>query len=312
VLHVLNGDATATVFADAGLPGERLVWRDIVVEGPVPAAAHTPLPARTVYLAERLGIDPTEYTRAIEEQTARLASATSHDEVVLWFEQDLFCAVTLWSLLDWLVRHAPSARLSLVYPALDGETRGLGAMTAPELTALFGSREVVTDEMRAQGVSAWAAYASPEPPASPSLRDGPALPFVAAAFRCHLGRFPSAANGLNEVETVTLETLRTGRRPFGELFREVSAHPPVRSHGMGDTQFAAILRGLRPLVDVAGDDLTQASFDLRPRGAAVLAGQEDWLRIHAIDTWLGGVHLRRGQPLWRWDGVANRLVGPGA
>jgi hypothetical protein len=312
VLHVLNGDATATVFADAGLPGERLVWRDIVVEGPVPAAAHTPLPARTTYLAERLGIDPAEYTRAIEEQTARLASAPSHDEVVLWFEQDLFCAVTLWSLLDWLARHAPSARLSLVYPAVDGETRGLGAMTAPELTALFGSRGVITDEMRAQGVSAWAAYASPEPPARPSRHDRAALPFVAGAFRCHLGRFPSVANGLNEVETVALETLRAGRRPFGDLFREVSAHPRVRPHGMGDTQFAAILRTLAPLVDVTGDDLMQASFDLTPRGAAVLAGREDWLRIHTLDTWLGGVHLSGGQPLWRWDGVANRLVGPGA
>jgi hypothetical protein len=278
----------------------------------VSAAAHTPLPARTAYLTERLGIDPAEYTRAIEEQTARLASATSHDEVVLWFEQDLFCAVTLWSLLDWLARHAPATRLSLVYPAVDGETRGLGAMTAPELTALFGSREVVTDEMRALGASAWAAYASPVPLASPSLRDGAALPFVAGAFRCHLGRFPSVANGLNEVETVALETLRAGRRRFGELFREVIADPRVRSHGMGDTQFTAILRTLTPLVDAAGDDLMQASFDLTSRGASVLAGREDWLRIHAIDTWLGGVHLSRGRPLWRWDGVANRLVGPGA
>jgi hypothetical protein len=311
MLHVLNGDATATVFADAGLPGERLVWRDIVIEGPVPAAAHTPLPARTTYLAERLGIDPAEYTRAIEEQTGRLASATSHDEVVLWFEQDLFCAVTLWSLLDWLARHAPATHLSLVYPTVDGETRGLGAMTAPQLTALFSTRAVVTDEMRALGVSAWAAYASPEPLTSPSLHDRAALPFVDAAFRCHLGRFPSAATGLNEVETVTLETLRAGRCSFGELFREVNAHPRVRPHGMGDTQFAAILRGLPPLVDVAGDDVMQASFDLTPRGAAVLAGQEDWLRIHAIDTWLGGVHLSRGRPLWRWNGVASRLVGPG-
>jgi hypothetical protein len=312
VLHVLNGDATATVFADAGLPGERLVWRDILVEGPVPAAAHTPLPERTAYLAEHLGIDPAEYTRAIEDQTAYLASAPSHDEVVLWFEQDLFCAVTLWSLLDWLGRHAPATRLSLVYPAVDGQTRGLGAMTAPQLSALFDTRAVVTDEMRALGVSAWAAYASPEPLTTLTLRDEPALPFVAGAFRCHLGRFPSAANGLNEVETVTLEILRAGRRTFGELFREVSADPCVRSHGMGDTQLAAILRRLTPLVDVAGDDLMQASFDLTLRGAAVLAGQEDWLRIHAIDTWLGGVHLSQGRRLWRWDRVASRLVSSGS
>ena len=37
MLHVLNGDATAAVFAGASLTGERLVWRDILVEGPVAA-----------------------------------------------------------------------------------------------------------------------------------------------------------------------------------------------------------------------------------------------------------------------------------
>ena len=42
MLHVLNGDATATVFARAGLDGERLVWRDILAEGPVAADADTP------------------------------------------------------------------------------------------------------------------------------------------------------------------------------------------------------------------------------------------------------------------------------
>ena len=66
MLHVLNGDATATVFARAGLDGERLVWRDILAEGPVAADADTParLDARAAYLAERLTIDREAYVRA--------------------------------------------------------------------------------------------------------------------------------------------------------------------------------------------------------------------------------------------------------
>ena len=130
--------------ARSGILSERLVWRDIVVEGPVPSVAHTPLAGRAAYLAERLGIDAAEYARATAEQTSRLAATCRDDEVVLWFEQDLFCAVTLWSLLDWFRRHAPPPRLSLVYPASDADHRGLDALGPSRLAELFAARATVT------------------------------------------------------------------------------------------------------------------------------------------------------------------------
>jgi hypothetical protein len=311
VLHVLNGDATATVFADAAIPGERLVWRDLLVEGPVAPGDGTPesLAARAAWLGKRLGIDPAGYTRTAREQAAGLAAAREHDEVVLWFEQDLFCAVNLWALLDWFARHAPDVRLGLVYPETD-EVRGLGATPAGALAGLFEGRARVTDPMRALGRQAWAAYASADPLDSAPLvtDDEAALPFVRGAFRCHLGRFPSVVNGLNEVETAALAVLRRGPRRFGDLFREAGAHPRVRRHGMGDVQFAACVRGLGSLVDVAGHDVTTAELEITQRGRDVAAGDLDWLGVTSLDTWLGGVHLRPGAPLWRWDGARGRLV----
>lgn len=304
MLHVLNGDATASAFERAGIPGERLVWRDIVVEGPVPAVAHAPLPGRTAYLVERLGIDAAEYTRTTEEQLSRLAAALRYDEVVLWFEQDLFCAVTLWSLLDWLTGQASAARVSLVYPAGDVHARGLGAFEPSRLAALFAARQPVTETTLALGAQAWAVYAGPDPMAAQAFVGREVhLPFVDGAFRCHLGRFPSVATGLNEVETAALDVLARGRRGFADLFREVGAHPRIVPHGMGDVQLAACLRGLGPLVRADGD-----RHEITARGRAVAAGDEDWLAIRPIDTWLGGVHLRRDRPLWRWDAARGRLV----
>jgi hypothetical protein len=309
VLHVLNGDATATVLGEAGIPGDRLVWRDIRVEGPVTRGDDTPqsLATRAAWLESRLGIDPTAYMRTVHEQAEGLATARAHDEIVLWFEQDLFCAVNLWSILDWFVRHAPAARLTLVYPDTD-EIKGLGATTAARLGALFSARRPVTDEMRELGRQAWAAYASADPREAVALAEGATdrLPFVREAFRCHLGRFPSVTGGLNEVETAALAGLHGGPRRFGELFREVTAHPRVRRHGMGDVQFAAGLRGLAPLVTDTGGEVTTAEFEITPRGRDVAAGRLDWLSVIALDTWIGGVHLHPGAPRWRWDGA--RLV----
>jgi Domain of unknown function (DUF1835) len=311
MLHVLNGDATAAVFARAGLDGERLVWRDILAEGPVAAEADTPgrLDARAAYLAERLAIDREAYVRAAREQAEGLAAARRHDEVVLWFEQDLFCAVNLWRLLEGFAVDAPAPRLSLVYPSTDERT-GLGVLEPAALAALFAARSVVTDATLALGRAAWAAYASADPLDSASLveREDAALPFVRGAFRCHLGRYPSLANGLNELETATLAALRRGPRDFGELFREVRRHPRVRRHGLGDVQFAACVRGLDPLVRLIGGDVMHAEVEITQLGRDVVAGDVDWLSVRPIDTWLGGVHLVEGRPLWRWDGARGRLV----
>jgi hypothetical protein len=311
MLHVLSGDEAARVFADAGVPGARLVWRDILVEGPVAAGDATAesVAARAAWLARRLGIDADAYQQTVREQAAGLAAAPDHDEVVLWFEQDLFCAVNLWSILDWFARRAPATRLALVYPPTD-DVKGLGAMTGTRLAALFAARRPVGDAARELGAQAWAAYAGPDPlQGAPLIADEtPPLPFVREAFRCHWGRFPSVANGLNEVETAALALLRRGPRRFGDLFREVSTHPRVRRHGLGDVQFAACVRGLRPLIDVAGHDVTTAELEITRRGREVAAGDGDWLELTALDTWLGGVHLRPGAPLWRWDGARGRLV----
>jgi len=260
VLHVLNGDETRRVFERAGLAGDVLVWRDILVEGPVTADADAvpALDARAAFLAERLAIDRETYTRSAHEQAAGLDRARGHDEVVLWFEQDLFCAVNLWRVLDWFARRPPAPRLSLVYPSTD-DVKGLGVLESERLAALFGERMPVTEETLALGRQAWAAYASADPlDAAPLVdRDDAALPFVRGAFRCHLGRFPSVTNGLNELESATLAALRREPRDFGALFRDVTAHPRVRRHGMGDVQFAAAVRGLAPLVRAVGGDVRE-------------------------------------------------------
>ena len=311
MLHVLNGDATATVFAGAGIAGERLVWRDILVEGPVAIGDGTPesLAARAAWLGERLGIDREAYARGVREQADGLTAAPEHDEVVLWFEQDLFCAVNLWSVLDWFARHARATRLSLVYPEID-EVPGLGAMPAARLAAIFAERRPVTEAMRAMGQLAWTTYAGADPLGTASLTTGepPVLPFVQGAFRCHLGRFPSVANGLNEVESAALTVLCRGPRAFGDLFREVTAHPHLRRHGMGDVQFAACVRGLAPLVDAIGGEVTSADLEITRIGRDVVAASRDRLEIQPIDIWLGGVRLRGDRPRWRWDGARGRLV----
>ena len=58
----------------------------------------------------------------------------------------------------------------------------------------------------------------------------------------------------------------------------------------------------------SGRDIPMAELDITAQGRQVEAGEADWLALHPIDTWLGGIHLHPGGPLWRWDNARGRLV----
>jgi hypothetical protein len=295
VLHLLNGDATAAVFPST-LPGDRAVWRDIMVEGPpVDDGA-----GRARWLAPRLGLDAAAYERGWREGRATLQRAAAADEIVLWFEQDLFCAVNLWFVLD---RLPPAASVSLVFPVLTEAFGGLGTLAAGDFEPLFARRGRLDAQTRAEAATLWRAYAGEDPTALAATTAG--LPFAREAVRLHLGRFPSASRGLDEVEAATLQELATGPRGFSELFHTVTQAPPLRRHGMGDVQYAAALRELQPLVAIDDESAPLAEWRVSATatGADVLAGRLDGLARRTLDRWLGGVHLHPGAPDWRRDGA---------
>lgn len=295
MLHVLNGDATAAVFPDA-LPGERAVWRDIIMEGP----ADTDVATRAAWLAPRLGVTPDAYAQRWREGIAILARAKEHDEVVLWFERDLFCAINLWFVLARL--DAP--RVSLVFPEVNDDVRGLGVLEPSVFPLLFEHRSGLSARDIADARALWRAYAEPDP--RHLARHEPIFPFARAAIRLHCGRFPSITHGLDELEYETLAAL-DDTIAFGALFRRVTAGSRLQALGIGDVQFAAVLRdlaaGTAPLIAI--DDRHQPfghwRLSRKAAGADVLAGRVDRLALSPLDRWLGGVHLRTGAPLWRRD-----------
>lgn len=254
---------------------------------------------RAAWLAPRQGVTRDEYERRWRESQETLAGAATEDEVVLWFEQDLFCAVNLWFVLE---RLPPTTPVSLVFPHLSDAFDGLGTLTPDDFPALFERRTRLEGPIRADGRALWHAYAASEPTTLARATAG--LPFTRRAVRLHLGRFPSTSHGLDEVEMATLHELASGPRAFTELFRVVMHAPPLREHGMGDVQYATALRDLQPLVVIEGIAATDAEWrvSLAPDGADVLGDRQDGLATRLLDRWLGGVHLRPGARVWRWDG----------
>lgn len=311
MLHIVNGDSVGNKLKQGVVDGEVLVWREIYTEGPVFADDTAPElhNARADDLERSMGIPRLDYVQGCEYQEQRLARFRDYDEVVLWFEHDLFDQTMLCCLLHWFSRQ-PHGRTKLSLLCIGSfpgkpDFRGLGELSVQQMQTLSGTWQPISREELELGAAVWEAYCAPDPLTLTQLLDGDTskLPFVRDAFRFHLSRFPSVANGLGIVEQWTLERVNDGVSDRMDLFREISVRTTWL--GMGDTQFWSILRrlsqGRNPLLNEEENRIS-----LTDRGLNVMRGQEDALRSGIGNYWLGGVHVDEDSG-YRWDPDSGKL-----
>jgi hypothetical protein len=286
VLHITNGDAAAAVIA-AQRVGEVLPWRDVLHEGPVRAALTLEelSTERAAFIAGAGWGDPGAVLESFRQRDARLQSASAEDEVVLWFEHDLYDQLQLIQVLDWFAAH-PVRRLSLVC-----EAEYLGPMPAARAKQRFEQRRPVAPRQLDVAEAAWLAFRSAHPaPLMEAVRsDTSALPFLRAALVRLLQEFPWLDDGLSRTERGILAALRDGPQSFGAIFERTREAPAF----MGDT----VLRWHLARLEVEGW--------IRRRDGAWETGRSG--KRH-LERWLGGVLLRPSSP-WRWDEAAGQLRG---
>jgi hypothetical protein len=282
LLHVTNGDFAVAVLSRA-VPGTLLPWRDVLHEGPVHAGL--PLAAlsrrRAQFIASTGWASLSEVEKGFVERDAVLQSAPEHDEVVLWFEHDLYDQLQLIQLLDWFAR-IPARRLSLVC-----EAEYLGTMPPRRAAELFAQRKNVDAVQLEQGQAAWAAFTGDDP-RKMDCGDYAALRFLAAALQRQLQEYPWVADALSRLERNVLEALRGGPLAFKELFEKVREEPAF----LGDT----VLMWHLERMQIEG-------LVSRSRKTWSVKGP----RQRRVPRWLGGVRVDTDTP-WRWDQDSGRLL----
>ena len=316
MLHIHNGDSTADTLREVGFPGEHFAFREALAMGPAPQGLTKDawLEVRANHLVEETELDAIEIRQELAQLDASLANISGHEEIILWFEHDLFCQINLAYLLDHFARRGVGlARLSLIcigeFPG-SPNFRGLGELTAGQLASLFDTRHEATAAELSLAQKAWEAYRSPDPHSLERLlaEDTSALPFLHGALELHLARYPSVHNGLGRTENKLLSLIAGGNTKFGSLCPAFFNAEPA--YGLGDSR---IWRDLKRVAEAAQPLIQLAGFDAKPgasrlhavcsiteTGQRVIEGQADFVEINGIDLWLGGVHLRADN-LWRWD-----------
>jgi Domain of unknown function (DUF1835) len=321
-LHITNGDVAATVIEKAAIGGEVLPWRDVLHEGPVPAGLSLEQMSeiRAQFIAD-CSWQTLEKARAdFRARDSKLASFQKHQEVILWFEHDLYDQLQLLQILDWFARQdVDETALSMI-----SHSDYLGTMQPESLAALYPRRRIVLLEDLELGGKAWSAFCSPDPKRWEDLigMDTASLPFLGASVVRHLEQYPSLRNGLNRTEEAILKAIQAGIAKPGEIF--AAAQASEESRFMGDSLFwlylATLTESEPPLLRVSNgrrfrlpsfcassDEFNDQHLLITQMGEKVLAKELDWIEINGIDKWLGGVHLTT-ENLWRWDSETQRSI----
>jgi hypothetical protein len=312
VLHVTNGDSTVQTMRLAHMSGDIVAWRDILHEGPVPALAPAELRGVRAQFLGTLGPDAAAAVEAdLLARDERLGAALEAEErVVLWFEHDLYDQLQLLQILAGLPDRPVGVELICV-GSFPGRPRfaGLGELEPDELASLWPVRTPVVNEHVRAARAAWDVFRAPDPRGLARAATTPdeRLPFVAPALRRLLEELPGARDGLSRTERQLLAAVAAGARTPERAFLDAAAQEeaPFLGDSTAFDRLEELGRGPAPLVGGGSGALA-----LTDAGEEVLAGRADRVALNGFDRWLGGVHLRAGQELWRWDAERGVLVEP--
>ena len=298
MLIVTNGSSAVANLELAGIPGEKLPWDDVLHDGPVPAGLdlHQLSTVRARFIAD--GRAPVEEVReAFRRRDERLEASAGEDEVLLWFEHDLYDQLQLVQVLDWLAGAARRPqRLTLICRAAYVANQPAGG-----LREAFASREEVRPAALRLARRAWTAFRAPDPRALAALitEETGELPFLAAAVRRFLEEYPGSKDGLARTERAALIAARSNPGATG---RDLFVAAPMREEPayLGDSSFFGYLEGLKqepyPLLLEHG----AGALHLSRVGEDVLDGRADRVGLRGLERWYGGVRLTGGN-IWRWN-----------
>lgn len=267
--HVLNGGATLAILREAAVPGESVVFPDMLMEGPLPRGRDGRLDwaARASFLAARFGVPRAPALARMRAFVQAFDSAlASGGEVTLWFEEDFFCQVHLAYLLATLPASARK-RVRVICSA-----KPLGHLSPKDLERRYARRLPLDPACAALSKKVWAALSRP---AAPSGRHGlsaearaawaaggraealladrqgfAAWPRLRAGLKAQLDRRPGV-DGLGSLEKAILAALPKAGKPlpFAKLFPSVARHPRIKALGLGDLQVARCALDLARLQD---------------------------------------------------------------
>jgi hypothetical protein len=252
-LHILNGDSSKMKFEQSRIKGKAAVWREVLSDGPVSVdfASDEFWQTRKTFFTSFFSVINLRYEQDVIEEFKKIQKFNEFEEVVLWFEYDLFCQINLIALLHWFKnQELKGTKISLICVGWEEGFEGLvglGEIPTDDYPSLYERRRILGSNDFNLASDAYVAYCSADPTDLETfiLLPSNEFPYLGLAFMAHLKRFPSSKTGFNVIEEKILELINEGNTNLKSLIGELLKWQHL--FGFGDLQYLKYLDKLKPL-----------------------------------------------------------------
>lgn len=288
-LHITNGDNFTERLRQLKYKGAVITWREMLCEGKTETNVGSEAfwKTRFDFLHKQYNVSKSWFIEKTLKEYRSLCSHKQEEEIVLWFEYDLFCQVNMLAVISWLKMHRRHVRISLVCSGYeDGTNRlfGLNDLSGEQLGKLYDNRVELSQDDIEYADYVWQLYCSNNPIRLENVAefDHYQFQYLGEAIKTHLKRFPTIRNGLNEIENRVLK-VAAEEKPSSKKELLASLLANQGWYGFGDSQYERIVRNLRPLFH------SMNPVRLSKEGKEVLENQANYYAaLRSNEVYLGG------------------------
>ncbi|CAM1353732.1 DUF1835 domain-containing protein [Tenacibaculum insulae] len=218
-LHITNGDVTTKRLENLNFEGKIITWREMLCEGKTTTdvGSENFWKTRFDFLKSSYKISKQKFIDYTLKEYRNLCNQKEQDEIILWFEYDLFCQINMLAVISWLKRYRKGRQISLVCSGkinTQEKLAGLGELTDQQLQEHYKNKIVLTEDDIEYADYIWQLYCSDSPLQLENvykLHTNSTFNYLEEAIKHHLLRFPSIENGLNYIENNILKTAKTNQ-----------------------------------------------------------------------------------------------------
>lgn len=273
VVHILNGDSTSIGIRNGGIEGDIIIWREMLAEGPLEKniGSDSFWKKRYSFFDSKMGVSKLEYFDKTIKEITKIEDIANYEEVVLWFEFDLFCQVNLIALCSYLLKYF---RKDInYYLVCTGKEKGKVSLQSLSDFAPSSYSNLLENKIKLSrhdllfAEQCWEVYVKNE---QQDFRDfnfqkNTKFKYLQMAMNQHLKRFPDKLM-LNQIDYKILEIINSGVHTAKDIVRELLNWQKKETvYGFGDLQYLGYFNRLSEFYVVKG-----GRYYLNHRGKSII------------------------------------------
>lgn len=303
-LHITNGDGLTDTIKQLNLGGETVVWREMLCEGPTvyELGSEEFIELRTNFLTSHYNITKDYYQTQFLEELYKLSKVNEFDEVVLWFEFDLFSHINMLAMIS----HLENLKLNVpVYLVCSKKLKGeaefnpLSQLSLKDLNNHYVKRIHLNEDDLEMAALMWQLYNGENLQKLKLLiKKKTNFEYLSSCIRAHIERFPNSTTGINTLEKNILKLIdRNNISSKNQLLGYALEYQGY--FGYGDSQMQRILDKLERFYKEENNQI-----QLTAEGTEALNGSRNFYQVLKNDEFFGGVKMYD----FLYDSVSHNIL----